>query len=451
MRRTVIRVAAAALLAVQTAALAAGADAARTAAFRALRQAARTPETLAQHSRALDDRDRTFARDLVAAADRHRSEIDAEIDLHCSKRPRGDTLAALRLGVVQIRYFDGVPACAAVHSAVEVCKRSRGSHGLVNAVLRKVVETTAESGPAGPPPLYDALATARGEGIANRFLKEVAKAPDRLQVTCASEAARDRFVEACLELGAAEKRGETGAAVRPRDRTAVDKLPGFAEGAWWVQDAGAAAAACALAAAVPKNSRVLDACAAPGGKALQLAAAGFDVAAVEKSKRRAARLRENLERCRAAADVVVADAVSHCRDEAAAGRLYDAILVDAPCSATGTARRRPDVLRSDPDLPALAATQAALLDAAWAALAPGGVLVFASCSALAADAEDAVFGFSARTPDASLAPLAPEDVDDAFDAEAFVDGCLRLWPWHLDGVGGCDAHFVARWRKNGAV
>ena len=179
--------------------------------------------------------------------------------------------------------------------------------------------------------------------------------------------------------GAAQKYGDFGVALRPEKRTPVPALPLFDEGVWWAQDAGAAQAA-QLLRSLPKGSKVLDMCSAPGGKALQLSSFGFEVVAIEKSTNRAARLRQNLQRCRCNVDVRVQDATL-------VEDMFDGVLVDAPCSATGTARRRPDVLRKDLDLEALAATQAALLDAAWRCLKPGGLLVFSSCSALTADAE----------------------------------------------------------------
>jgi len=129
-------------------------------------------------------------------------------------------------------------------------------------------------------------------------------------------------------------------------------------------------------------------------------------------------------------------------------RRDNAILVDPPCSATGTARRQPDVLSKDANAAVdVAATQSRILDACWAVLKPGGVLVYASCSALRGDAEDVAAAFRERAPKLKTLPIGPADLDDAFHADAFCDdGTLRLWPWHLEG-GGCDAHFVARYVK----
>ena len=162
----------------------------------------------------------------------------------------------------------------------------------------------------------------------------------------------------------------------------VSELPGYASGDWWVQDAAAALAAKALA--VRKGERVLDLCAAPGGKTLQLAAAGAEVTALDLSEERLVRLRENLARCDLSATVVAADALSWDGPGD-----FDAVLLDAPCSATGTIRRHPDLpyLRDGTGIREIACLQADLIDSAAARLAPGGRLVFATCSLLPDEGE----------------------------------------------------------------
>ena len=448
-------------LARRPAPLRAAADvASRVVAFRVLEAArareAPVDELLRRHGASLGERDLAFAKRLVDTAQRRAGDIDAEIDAACRRRPRGATLAALRLGVAQLLFCDGVPSRAAVHSSVEVCKAFRGSPGLVNGVLRGIdrrrgAAPAAAGAVAAAPWLREALERDHGAEVAARYLAAAAQAPERLDVTCATAGDRDAFVAAVAALDGANvaaRRGALGAGVRTAARTRVADLPLYDAGVWWVQDAAAAAAAAALDAALPRRSRVLDACAAPGGKTLQLAARGHRVVAVDKSPRRAERLRANLARC-AVGDVAVdvGDAAARCAAAAAAGELFDGVLLDAPCSATGTARRRPDVLAKPPDdVPGLVATTAALFAACWAALKPGGVLVFASCSALRAEAEDAVAALA--PPDAEPLPLRARDVDDDFADAAFVGGHLRLWPWHLEG-GACDAHFVARFRKAG--
>ena len=414
--------------------------AARLAAHKVLRETGKeTPAALlARHTTRLDEREKRFAADLVEKCHRHASEIDALLDAACERRPRGSTLAVLKLGVAQLLYFDSVPNRAAVDTSVQLCKKRGGNPGLTNAVLRRL-SREAPSVEQAKPPLYDLLVQDRGTELADRYLEACTKPPSMLQVTCASSEKRDELIEAVD--GVTQKYGDTGAALRPHKRTPVPALPLFDEGVWWAQDAGAAQAA-RLLKSLPTGAKVLDMCSAPGGKALQLSSFGFDVVAVEKSTKRAARLRQNLERCKCDVDVRVQDATL-------IDDMFDGVLVDAPCSATGTARRRPDVLRKELDLGALAATQAALLDAAWRCLKPGGLLVFSSCSALTADAEASFAAFLQRTADAHLVEVAAAELGFV-DSDGVVDGALRLWPWHVAGdVGGCDAHYAARVRKGG--
>jgi len=412
--------------------------AARLAAHKVLRETGKeTPAALlARHTTRLDERERRFAADLVEKCHRHASEIDALLDEACDKRPRGSTLHVLRLGIAQLLYFDSVPNRAAVDTSVQLCKKRGGNPGLTNAVLRRL-SREAPSIQETKPPLHDLLVQDRGTELADRYLEACRKPPSMLQVTCASSEKRDELIEAVD--GVTQKYGDTGAALRPHKRTPVPALPLFDEGVWWAQDAGAAQAA-RLLKGLPEGSKVLDMCSAPGGKALQLSSFGFEVVAVEKSTKRAERLRQNLERCKCDVDVRVQDATL-------INDMFDGVLVDAPCSATGTARRRPDVLRKELDLGALAETQAALLDAAWRCLKPGGLLVFSSCSALTADAEQSFAAFLQRTADAHLVEVAAAELGFVDDA-GVVDGALRLWPWHVAGdVGGCDAHYAARARK----
>lgn len=215
---------------------------------------------------------------------------------------------------------------------------------------------------------------------------------------------------------------------------AVEALPGFGEGAWWVQD---------LAATVParllgqgEGRRALDLCAAPGGKTMQLAAAGWQVAALDKSARRLDRLRENLKRTGLEAQVVAADALAWQLEEP-----FDAILLDAPCTATGTCRRHPDVLHRLPAIDELAALQRSMLARAAEWLRPGGVLVYAVCSLEPEEGEAQARAFTALAPD----PIAAEELPAGIVPTP--EGWLRSDPGMLADAGGIDGFFAARWRK----
>ncbi|WP_298289666.1 methyltransferase domain-containing protein [Novosphingobium sp.] len=215
---------------------------------------------------------------------------------------------------------------------------------------------------------------------------------------------------------------------------AIEALAGFAEGAWWVQDLAASVPARLLGTG--EGRRALDLCAAPGGKTLQLAAAGWTVTALDKSARRNERLAENLERSGLSADVVVADVLSWTPDAP-----FDAILLDAPCSATGTCRRHPDVLHRHAAMADLTTLQSAMLERAATWLAPGGTLVYAVCSLEREEGEVQAAAFSGLAP----SPIGDEELPEGLTAS---DGHFRSDPGMLAEHGGIDGFFAARWTKS---
>ena len=221
--------------------------------------------------------------------------------------------------------------------------------------------------------------------------------------------------------------------------TQISALPGYDTGDWWVQDAAAALPARILKAQPDEN--VLDLCAAPGGKTMQLAATGARVTAVDSSSQRMARVEENLARTGLDADLQVLDG------RQVSGR-FDAILLDAPCSATGTIRRHPDLphIKGDADVAGLVALQSELLDHAWTLLRPGGRLVFCTCSLLPEEGESQLARALHTLSDASADPDACliEGIDPAWVTAL---GGLRLRPDYWPDHGGMDGFFVAALRK----
>lgn len=386
---------------------------------------------------ALEGRDRAFARALVASGLRRLGGVSAVLSRFL-ERPLPESAvharALLHLGAAQLLVL-GTPAHAAVGETVETAngmREARGFAKLMNAVLRRVAREGAEilaALPAGadlPPWLFARWRAAygeRAEAIASALLHE-----PPLDLSVKHDAAGwakklNGFVTA------------TGS-VRIAPGARIESLPGFAEGAWWVQDAAAALPARLLGDVAGK--RVLDLCAAPGGKTLQLAAAGALVTALDKSEPRLERLRENLARTRLRAEIVCTDALEFRAVEA-----FDAILLDAPCTSTGTLRRHPDVawLRRPNDVRTLAELQAKLLDACTRLLRPGGRLVYAVCSLEPEEGPAIVSSALQRGWRRDLV-----QIGEIAGADEFVtpDGELRTLPSHWSDMGGLDGFFAAR-------
>ena len=379
-------------------------------------------------------RAQTLATDML----RHLGRIDAVIAPHLRKLPPAPVRHALRLATAEI-HLHGVPAHAAVDGAVRLARaHPKGRHlaGLVNAVARRVSEAPeawAEAPEGGLPDwIGRPVAAAWGAGAAASVARAHHVAPP-LDLSLRDPGSAADWAEA---LGAEIL--PTGSLRRPAGAQ-VSTLPGFEAGAWWVQDAGAALPARLLGPVA--GMRALDLCAAPGGKTLQLAAAGAEVTAVDMSRPRLKRLEANLARCRLGARVVAADALRW-EPEAEVG----AILLDAPCSASGTIRRHPDLPHLTRDLAGLTQLQGKLLARAWDWLAPGGRLVYAVCSILPAEGEKQAAIFAAARPDALRVPVdaaalgAPAEWVDAA-------GALRLRPDYWGARGGIDGFYAAVFEK----
>lgn len=380
--------------------------------------------------------ERARARRLAGDVLRHMGRADALLARHLSKTPPPEARNVLRLAAVEI-CAHGVPAHAAVDAAVRLMRASRRTAhlaGLANAVLRKLAGEAGAWAALPPDPLPGwlraPLAEAWGAGAVAAIEAAHARgAPLDLTMRHPEEAAARAVALEAVVL-------PTGS-LRLAAAGQVSTLPGFAEGAWWVQDAAAAIPARCLGPVAGRA--VLDLCAAPGGKTLQLAAAGGQVTAVDISAPRLGRLAGNLARCGLAAEVVAADALAW-----EPGRAFPAILLDAPCSATGTIRRHPELphVGAGRDLAALVALQATLLDRAAGWLAPGGRMVFSSCSLLPAEGEDQLAAALARHP--GLAPVQLDPAALGLPPEAAAaHGALRLRPDFWPAEGGMDGFFIA--------
>ena len=369
----------------------------------------------------LEPRDRAFARALAMATLRRLGPIDAALQARLKKPPPERVVNVLRLGAAQLLAL-GVPDHAAVGATVDLVAAQKGGHvfkGLVNAVLR---------GLSRERPSLDDPALLAPQWLAARW--SAAYGPDDARAIAA----------AIAEEPATDLTERDGGQTRRADlKGDIATWPGFDTGDWWVQDAAAAIPARLLG--VQPGQTVLDLCAAPGGKTLQLAAAGGQVTAVDRSAPRLKRVTENLARTRLSAEIVAAEGATW-NDR----RQFDAVLLDAPCSATGTFRRHPDVLwvASPADIPRLAAMQSSLLDSAARRVKPGGRLVYCVCSLEPEEGEGQVAAFLARTPNFSLEPVASGE-GDAPAASLRPDGTLRILPHHREG--GMDGFYVARFRR----
>ena len=391
---------------------------------------------------ALAERDRALTRRLTATVLRRLGTLRHLVGGYLEKgfpsdAPRAETI--LLLGAAQILWLE-VPDHAAVDLSVRLAQADRRAGryaGLVNAVLRRVAQQGATAS-------FDDISRDTPEWLLKRWTgiygSDTARA---IAAANGHEPALDLTVKQDTESWAERLRGRvmpTGS-VRTIAHGAISLLPGFSEGAWWVQD---------TAAALPvrlfgdlRGMNVADLCAAPGGKTAQLAFAGANVTAVDRSRARINRLRENLARLSLDAETVAADALEW------DGGPFDAVLVDAPCSSTGTIRRHPDVpwLKSEADVSVLTSLQQRLLDRAVGLLKPGATLVYCVCSLEPEEGENQIMALLARDPRVVRKPISPQDV---FDRAEFVTpaGDLRTLPLHLVDPdprwGGLDGFYATR-------
>ena len=400
--------------------------AARTAALRMLDAVMRRGETLEiaerAHGKGLTPSDLGLARAIAGETLRWLIDLDALIDSATATNlpPDAKPRMVLRMMLAQVLRLD-TPPHAAIATGLELLAGGprRLAHGVFSAVIK--------AGAALPavPTLPPAVAERWGERAAP--IAAALAAPPPLDLSLKDGVETERWA---AELGGVSL--APGHVRLPRG-TAVERLAGFAEGAWWVQDLAASIPARLLGAG--EGRRVLDLCAAPGGKTLQLAAAGWQVTSLDKSAKRLDRLVENLDRTGLAAEVVAADALIW-----EPTRPYDAILLDAPCTATGTARRHPDVLhRIGPrQIAEMADLQAALLARAAGWLVPGGTLVYATCSLEPEEGEQ-----QAAKVALERLPLAAAELPAGLSP--IRESWLRTDPSMLPEHGGLDGFFIARW------
>jgi len=394
----------------------------------------------------VDGRDRALANRLITTALRRQGQLNFMIHALLDKGMPGKSgsfEAVLRLSLAQLVFLPDLGAHSALFLAVEASKRdpkARHLSGLMNAVLRNAQANSAKFGMLSddlliPETFGDTWLAAYGEAAIDGFSDALlAGAPLDLTLKDTDAALIDA-------LGAQPVIADT-VRIEQRDRP-VEALPGYAEGRWWVQDTASAIPARLLG--LEPGKRVLDLCAAPGGKTAQLIKAGLSVTALDSDPKRMERLKDNLKRLDYSAETIVGDAGNF-----APTALYDGVLLDAPCSATGTFRRHPEVIwhRSVHDVAGRVRLQRALLANAFRCLAPGGVLLYCVCSLEPTEGEEQVDWALQSLPGLTLWPV--DKAELAGLEQAVSDrGLVRTHPGMMPNGrdGGMDGFFVARFRR----
>lgn len=394
--------------------------------------------------------DRAFTRAIVSTVLRRKGQIDDALARFVSAPlpdSRGTLDDILLVAGAQLLFMD-TPAHAVINIAVDQARRDRGARrfaALVNAVLRRVAaassEIVADQDAARlntPDWLWDRWAANYGEDAAHAIAAQhMLEPPLDLSVKSDPNGWALRLGGVALPTGS----------VRLAGRGRIEALDGYDEGEWWVQDAAAALPARVLGNIT--GQRVADLCAAPGGKTAQLALAGAKVTAVDQSPKRLKRLRENLSRLGLEAEAVAADATAWQPDEP-----FDAVLLDAPCTATGTIRRHPDIahLKRPADLEKLSALQTRLLDNAVTLLRPGGCLVYCTCSLEPEEGINQIEHLPEKHPAIRLEPIDTTRLG-APDAWLRPPGVIRTLPHQMPAdepaLSGIDGFFIAKLQKIG--
>ena len=392
-----------------------------------------------RHFESMSPSDRAFSQLLVKTVLRRLGQIDALIAT-LLEHPIGTKSSRishiLRLGIAQLIWLE-TPPHAAVHSSVEMTKQIRMEKfgGLINAVLKRVVREAAPIIAAQdaaklntPEWLWNSWEAAYG-AEKTRKIAEMHLVEPPLDITVKSNPQdwAEKLGGVVLPMGS----------VRIRNAKNITLLQGFADGGWWVQDMAATIPARLLGDV--QDKRVIDLCAAPGGKTAQLITAGARVSAVDRSKERIAMLKTNVHRLKLQAEYVTTDASSWLPSFAP-----DAILLDAPCSATGTLRRHPDVAwhRKPEDIARLVETQAKLLQHAFGILPVGGMLVYSTCSLQPEEGEEQITKLLAEQKNAMLVPVKPETLGGMSECIT-ARGEVRTLPFHLDELDGMDGFYAA--------
>jgi 16S rRNA (cytosine967-C5)-methyltransferase len=393
-------------------------------------------------------RDRAFVRQLVTTTVRRLGHIDLLVDA-CLNKPLPPKMTVvrniLRLGIAQILYMD-VPDHAAINTSVDLLtqqkdNRTAGFKGLVNAILRRITRegvdmlAKLDASETTPEWLWQSWVEAYGADIA-QALTDAHLIEPPLDITLKHDADAQDWA---TRLDAVQL---PNGSLRRTAGGSVYDLPGYGDGDWWVQDAGATLPVLLLGDVAGKQ--IIDMCAAPGGKTAQLVDAGAEVTAVDRSRIRLKRLNENIKRLGLKTDVIEADG----KRWQPKGGPVDAVLLDAPCSTTGTLRRHPDVawLKDMTDVASVVPIQRAILDNSASMVSPGGTLIYCVCSLQPEEGIAQIDHFLSQHEDFTRQPVT---ADEPGMRPEFItpEGDVRTLPSHLADEGGIDGFFISRLQK----
>ncbi|WP_316861887.1 transcription antitermination factor NusB [uncultured Cohaesibacter sp.] len=394
--------------------------------------------------RKLNGNDRAFAKRIAITVLQHLGEIDQLLARFMERgmpKKSGPLRNILRIGTAELLFLN-TPPHAVVDCAVShfrTWRKYAGFKGLTNAVLRRIASEgekellTIDPAKANLPDwMYHALCSTYGAETTAAMMHQFMRPQIPLDLSLKDPHDIDQWAE---KLGA-EKTPAGSLRLATHDR--VDLIEGFQEGAWWVQDAAATLPVRMLGDV--KDQRVLDLCAAPGGKTMQLVAQGARVTALDISKKRLQRIEENLSRVGLQAELIAKDLFKQTFDEK-----WPFILLDAPCSATGTIRRHPELIhqRTEDDIAHFSRLQAKMLNHVATLLAPGGKMVFCTCSLQPQEGPELIGDFLMQNPDFAIDPLSAEEMPEL---ALFIqeDGSLRTRPDQWSDIGGMDGFFAIR-------
>lgn len=389
--------------------------------------------------------DSAFITMLTQTALRHMLSIKRLLKQFIKKKlpPRASLVwYLLILGSTEVLYMD-TPDYAAINSYVELIKKNFDKYlaGFANAVLRKVVSSKENPSPEKEeffPPEFRKILNLDYNKKTVRKIEQTFISEPKLDISCKEDSTiwAQKLNATLLPLGS----------LRLDNRGAINKLLGFKEGGWWVQDFAASLAAKTLGKEL-KGQQILDLCAAPGGKTAQLLSARANVTALDISENRLSRLKENISRLKLAQpEILCADAVTYLNTLNTP--IFDAVLLDAPCSATGTLRRHPELvhIKNLSDIEKQVSIQKQILSVVSKALKRGGTLVYCVCSLSKAEGEYQIISFLEQHPEFTIDPLTnfvPAEISEILTPEGFI----RTLPYHLHRHGGADGFFIARLKK----